>query len=196
MIYSTNYFGSIPYIQSIAQHKSILIDLFEVYKKQSWRNRTQIFESNGPLYLSVPVYRPNGSQTLVKDVLIDHKEDWRKDHWKAIESSYMHAPFFFYYGAQIRDLIYQDENQLYKFNLTILKQLLKWLDLDIQIALTEEYIPPKDITDYRISLDKKKFNLPQESYIQVFSDTQPFLPNLSILDLLMCEGPLARKFVL
>lgn len=196
MLYSTNYFGSIPYFQSIAPRDEIKIDLFEHYKKQTWRNRTQILESNGPMYLSVPVSRPNGSKSAVKDIHITHETDWRKDHWKAIQSSYKHAPYFFYYGPQIKSLIYQEEDRLYRFNLIILQQLLDWLDLEINISFTEEYVAPEGTEDFRISLDKKIFDIPQKSYIQVFSDKYPFFPNLSILDLLMNEGPLARNYIL
>src|SRR5690554_5114640 len=133
MLYSTNYFGSIPYFQSIAPRDEIKIDLFEHYKKQTWRNRTQILESNGPMYLSVPVARPNGSKTIVKNIRITYDIDWRKDHWKALQSSYKHASYFFYYGPQIKELIYQNEDILHLFNLNILKQLLIWLDLEIDI---------------------------------------------------------------
>ncbi|RFC53960.1 WbqC family protein [Brumimicrobium aurantiacum] len=196
MIYSTNYFGSIPYFQSIVKGSKIVIDLHEHYKKQTWRNRTQILESNGPMYLSVPVIRPNGSKTPVKDVKISNETNWRKDHWKAIQSSYQHAPYFFYYGPQIKALIFHEEELLYKFNRYIMEQLFSWLDLDIEVSYSEEYIIPKDEEDYRIALDHKKFAIEQKEYIQVFSDKYPFFPNLSILDLLMNEGPLARNYIL
>jgi hypothetical protein len=196
MIYSTNYFGSIPYFQSIAQCNAIVIDIHEHYKKQTWRNRTQILESNGPMYLSVPVMRPNGSKTPVENIRITYDIDWRKDHWKALQSSYKHAPYFFYYGEQIKELIYQEENSLHVFNLKILKQLLTWLDLEIDVSFSKEYKIPEGPADFRIALDKKQFDLPQEKYIQVFSDKYPFSSNLSIIDLLMNEGPLARNYIL
>ncbi|MBW7869061.1 MAG: WbqC family protein [Brumimicrobium sp.] len=196
MLYSTNYFGSIPYFQSLAKHKEIVIDIHEIYKKQSWRNRTKILESNGPMYLSVPVSRPKGNETPVGDVLITYDTNWRKDHWNALESSYHHAPYFFYYGEMIKDLIYMEESILYRFNTRILEQLLKWLDLDIAISYSSEYVPPKDDLDKRIALDKKEFDITQSPYIQVFSDKFEFYPNLSILDLLMNEGPLARNYLI
>jgi len=196
MIYSTNYFGSIPYFQSIAKHSEIVIDLHEHYKKQTWRNRTQILESNGPMYLSVPVMRPNGSKSPIKEIRITYDTDWRKDHWKALQSSYQHAPFFFYYGTQIKDLIYQEEESLHLFNLKILKQLLIWLDIEISISFSNEYIVPNGPEDFRIALDQKLFTIPQNKYFQVFSDKYPFHPNLSIIDLLMNEGPLARNYII
>jgi hypothetical protein len=148
------------------------------------------------MYLSVPVERPNGSKSIVKEITLNEDTNWRKDHWKAIESSYKHAPFFFYYGPLVKNLIYQEEEFLYKFNHNIFLVLLEWLDLKLEINYTEEYIPPVDKTDPRVKLDTKKYNIPQRSYIQVFSDKFDFVPNLSILDLLMNEGPLARNYIL
>lgn len=195
MLISTNYFGSIPYFQEIARFDEITIDLHELYKKQTWRNRTRILGSNGPLYLSVPVIKPDGSASTVGEVRITDETDWRKDHWKAIESSYTHAPFYFYYGPQIKKLIYHEEELLVDFNTIILNQILEWLDLQIEIRYSEKYIAPESKQDLRITLDKKVFDLSQKTYIQVFSDKLPFHPNLSIIDLLMNEGPLARNFI-
>lgn len=196
MLFSTNYFGELPYFQALAKYEEITIDVHEFYKKQTWRNRTQILGSNGPMYLSVPVLRPNGSKSIVKEIEVANETNWRKDHWKAIESSYKHAPFFFYYGPLVKDLIYRKEKLLINYNQHILLMVLNWLDLTIKVNYSEEYVAPASPSDYRVSLDKKKFEQKQRKYIQVFSDKMPFYPNLSILDLLMNEGPIARNFII
>lgn len=196
MLFSTNYFGELPYFQALAKYDEITIDIHEFYKKQTWRNRTQILGSNGPMYLSVPVLRPNGSKSTIKEIEIGNETNWRKDHWKAIESSYKHAPYFFYYGPLVKELIYREEKLLIDYNQHILETVLAWLDLNINVKHSEEYVAPESPNDYRVSLDKKKFGQEQRKYIQVFSDKMSFYPNLSILDLLMNEGPIARNFIL
>lgn len=196
MLFSSYYFGPIPYFQELAKYDSIELDLHEYYKKQTWRNRTEILGSNGNQLLSVPVLRPNGSASIMKEIRITDDTNWRKDHWKAIESSYKHAPYFFYYGPQIKELIYTKIDSLVEYNTFILKTLLNWLDLEIAITFSEQYQAPKNPNDYRVKLDVKKYNLKQKSYIQVFSDKSEFQPNLSIIDLLMNEGPLSRKFLM
>lgn len=196
MLFSTNYFGELPYFQALAKYEEITIDIHEFYKKQTWRNRTQILGSNGPMYLSIPVLRPNGSKSIVQEIEIANETNWRKDHWKAIESSYKHSPYFFYYGSLVKDLIYRKEKLLIDYNQFILKTVLSWLDLNINVKYSKEYIAPESPNDHRVFLDKKKFGQEQRKYIQVFSDKMPFYSNLSILDLLMNEGPIARNFVL
>lgn len=195
MLFSTNYFGELPYFQALAKYEEITIDVHEFYKKQTWRNRTQILGSNGPMYLSVPVLRPKGSKSIIQEIEIAEETSWRKDHWKAIESSYKHAPYFFYYGPLVKDLIYRKEKLLIDYNQYILKTVLSWLDLNINVEFSEKYIAPESPNDYRVSLDTKKFEQEQRKYIQVFSDKMPFYSNLSILDLLMNEGPITRNFV-
>ena len=194
-IFSTAYFGEIPYFQSLLKYDEVLIDSKERYKKQSWRNRTCILSSNGPLLLSVPVIKPNGSLSIVEEISISYDTNWQKDHWKAIESAYTHAPYFFYYGEMIKDIIYAGHDNLLDYNIFILKKILNWLSIEIEVDFSSEYFPPKDKTDYRVLLGEKKFNIKQESYIQVFSDKLDFYPNLSILDLLMNQGPMARKYL-
>jgi hypothetical protein len=195
-VFSSVYFGEIPYYQALAEYKEIYIDPLEYYKKQTWRSRTCILTGNGPLILSVPVERLHGKETRMQEALISEEvKDWRKDHWKAIESAYMHAPYFFYYGEQVKELIYQPTPYLLEFNRAILQQVLNWLDLSIHVKSLEKPIQLGIEKDYRILLNSKKFIAHTEPYIQVFSDKMDFIPQLSILDLLMNQGPLARKYV-
>ncbi len=83
LIVSTNYFGSIPFYCELAKYERVIIDGGERYEKQTQRTRTSILSANGPLHLSIPVIRPNGKDTLVKDIQISTSENWQKDHWKS-----------------------------------------------------------------------------------------------------------------
>ncbi len=195
MLFSTSYFGTIPYFQELVKQSTILIDAHENYQKQTWRNRTAILSADGTFLISVPVERPYGKNTKIKDVVISNATNWQKDHWKAIESCYKHAPFFYYYEERIHELIYQKEQNLLAFNSQILKQLLDWLDFEIIFEFSEQEFPYCGKDDIRILLNQKVLSFPQEKYIQVFSDVQPFTPNLSILDLLLNEGPMARNYL-
>lgn len=188
---STAYFGPIHYYQVLINNVCA-IETKEHFVKQSIRTRCSIHTSNGVLNLSVPVIKPFGSKTKIEDVLICDKQNWRKDHWKAIESSYSSAPYFDYFGLEIKDLLETKESNLIHFNDKIQRQILSFFDLEeTNYSFTKEYSSEKR-NDFRMNIPE---NIPTFPYIQVFFKEQRFVPNLSILDALFCEGPMARLWL-
>jgi hypothetical protein len=55
------------------------------------------------------------------------------------------------------------------------------------------FISPEEALDFRNDEFNNCSNI--LSYTQVFSPTNQFEPNMSILDLVFCEGPLARRWI-
>ena len=96
IVLSSVYAGNIDYYSSLIASKSAIIDIHEFFRKQSYRNRCVIAGANGPLNLIVPIQRESG-KTKVKDIKIDHSQNWKKIHWKSLESAYRTSPYFEYY---------------------------------------------------------------------------------------------------
>jgi len=194
IVFPIAYFGPIAYYRQLVSSKQFFIEQHETYVKQTIRNRTTIYSSNGSLDLSIPVKKVFGNKTITKDIQISYDEDWIKNHWKALESAYMHTPYFEHYGSEVFQLISSKETSLLNFNLTILNSIIKWLDLDVYFNCTESY-------SKNVGEDFRTFNFNQPnvddktSYYQVFSGNHGYIPNLSLLDLLFHEGPLARKYL-
>ena len=194
IVFPIAYFGPISYFQQLVSSNKILFEKHETYVKQTIRNRTTIYSSNGTLELSIPVKKIFGNKTLTKDIQISYEEDWVKNHWKALESAYMHAPYFEHYGMEIYKLISTKEKSLINLNQTILNSIVKWLDLEIDFNCTDKYSKTVDLDFINVNFT----NLNDEKvyfYYQVFSEKHGFIPNLSILDLLFHEGPLARNII-
>lgn len=196
MIATTVYFGNLFFWSEVAKHNTLVLDNTDVYKKQSFRNRQEILSANGKLSLSIPVIRPNGSNTLSRDVQISFAEDWQKDHWKAIESAYKHAPYFWYYGEQIKSLIYQKTNSLVEFNGTITQAIKQFLSLEIEFVSMNDCKTISNNEDFRVLANNKKLEFKTQPYIQVFSDKREYENNLSIIDALMNLGPMARMLII
>ncbi len=193
-VFPIAYFGNIDYFRKMMSCEDVSIETKEHFIKQTVRSRCTILSANGPLVLSIPVERKNGSKTAIDEVLLSKETDWKKTHWKAIESAYSSAPYFEYYSPEVRELIYQEETSLVKFTAAITQRICEWLDLDVKLDYTREYANPSEINDFRT--DEFITSSSLKPYTQVFSPTNQFEANLSILDLVFCEGPLARRWII
>jgi hypothetical protein len=194
-IFPTAYFGNISYFRKMCSSPRIEIESKEHFIKQTLRSRCEILSANGVQKLSVPVVKIHGSKTATGDVEISHATDWRKDHWKAIESAYASSPYFDHYGMEVKALVYNEERNLILFNLAITKCMLSWLAIDINFTLTSTYEPSLHVYDFQNKVGEVKTET-VKPYIQVFSNSNTFVPDLSLLDLIFCEGPLARNWII
>lgn len=192
-VFPVAYFGPVAYYQQMVLAGTVAFEVFEHYVKQTLRNRMLILEPNGVQNLSVPVIRPHGNKTLTKHILISNAENWRKNHWKAIESAYSSSSYFDHYGSEVKELIdFQSEN-LVDFNQNIHQRIVKWLDLPVQDTFTDKYAENvSSEIDFRRSFKEAESD---HIYTQVFSPENKFVPGLSILDAIFNLGPMARKFV-
>ena len=192
-IFPLAYFGNIAYFRELIQAEKCILEIKEHFVKQTLRTRCEIATANGSLQLNIPVVRKNGSKTVLEAIEIAYDTDWRKSHWKAIESAYASAPFFDYYGSEVEELIYAKEKNLVQFNLNSTRRILSWLDISLELKTSGEYLNSAELTDFRGSDFCNSTAI--ASYQQVFNSAEEFNPNLSILDVIFCEGPMARNWV-
>jgi hypothetical protein len=176
---------------------SAIIDIYEHYIKQTYRNRCCIYGANGKLSLTVPVIKSTGNHTLMKDVLICYRQPWQQIHWRAISSAYSSSPYFLFYKDDLMLFYETPYTYLIDFNLKLLDTFLGWLGIAIHHTLTDQYKANlESYVDLRLLLNPKRkttFNNPP--YIQVFGDRFGFIPNLSIIDLLFNLGPDAGQYL-
>lgn len=192
-LFPTAYFGSIFYFRELVNASSPKIEQKEHFIKQTQRTRCEILGANGILSLSIPVIKHSGSKTPMEEVLLSEETNWRKIHWKAIESAYASSPYFDHYGMDVKQLIEQPEINLINFNNKITKTVFEWLHLESNFSLTEQYEVNINGTDFRSFNFEERLSVPY--YQQVFTDKESFISNLSILDLIFNEGPLARNWI-
>ena len=202
ILMNTAYFPPVQYMEQIKTCDEVLVEQFENYGKQSYRNRCDIMTANGVMTLSVPVAKGPSPKTLVKDIAIDYSTNWQKLHFKGIESAYKNSPFYDYYIDNFLPVFERKEKYLLDLNTRLLAELLDLLRLPRPVRLTDDYVPcPASAIDLRDTIHPKPSRrraeapLRAEPYHQTFADRYPFVPNLSVLDLLFNTGPDATAYL-
>ena len=190
------YFGTVNYYKTLFQFSNIKFEEYENYEKGSFRNRTPVPGANGVINLSVPLQKGRDQKAPFRDIKIDYRDKWMVLHMRALDACYNRAPFYEFYREGIRDLLYQEETYLMALDKKLVHWVLKMLKAKPHISATETYdrIVEGDIVDARNTVLPGKelnenLNFTVAEYDQVFRDRIGFKPNMSILDLLFCEGP-------
>jgi len=190
-ILQTTYFGPVQWYQKLKRFDHCLIEQYDSYQKQTYRNRCVIATTNGLQALTVPVEHTD-EKALMKDLRISDHNQWRRIHWNALMSAYSESPFFEYYADDIRPFFEKRYDFLIDFNEAIRQTICQLIDIQPQVEYTTDYVRQCD-NDYREVINTKH---PQPDsdfiprpYWQVFQQKHGFQPNLSILDLLFCMGP-------
>ncbi len=187
------YFGPVQWYQKLRRYDSCLIEQYDSYQKQTYRNRCLIATANGVQALTVPVEHSD-EKMLVKDLRISDHNQWRRIHWNALQSAYSESPFFDYYADDIHPFFERKYVFLVDFNEEIRQKMCELIDIQPQVEYTSEYNAPgscchdfRDVIHAKHPLPDPDFEA--KKYWQVFQHKHGFLPNLSILDLLFCMGP-------
>ncbi len=195
IILPSAYMPSVEYVARLLREECV-IDLGEHYVKRSERNRALILSANGVMPLTVHVENANRMRQPMCDVKIDYSKRWQHQHWVSILSAYKSSPYFDYFADSVEPFYHREWRYLVDYNRAYLQVLLRLLGAKCELRYSERYV---DAAEGELDLRPKHKNgstFVAEPYFQVFSDRMPFQPNLSILDLVMCEGPSAIDAVL
>ena len=139
----TTYFGPIQWYQKLYRYVHCLIEQYDSYQKQTYRNRCLIATANGIQALTVPVeHSPLTSHhsPLVKDLRISDHNQWRRVHWNALQSAYSESPFFDYYADDLHPFFERKYNYLIDFNEAIRQKICELIDIQPSVEYTSSYI--------------------------------------------------------
>ncbi len=221
LIIDIQYFPSINLYKNLYKFSNIVFDQYEAYEKMSFRNRCQVAGADGIVDLSIPLLKGRGQKTIVKDVRISDRQPWAAQHWKTIVSCYSRSPWFDHYRDEMEGFYRRRFDFLLDWDLACFEWSIRVLGIQIGVGLTEKWVDqnvPGEMSDWRGKMKPKDREVglggevekpggrkdaggrlvsPSQpvQYRQVFEERTGFIPNLSILDLLFCEGKNAAGYL-
>ncbi|MBP3763907.1 MAG: WbqC family protein [Bacteroidales bacterium] len=182
------------------QHADIQIESKETFPKQTYRNRALVMTAGGVRPLIVPVVRTHGNHTRTEETGIDYRTRWNIVHLRTIEAAYAASPYYLYYKDGLEQALTTRHDCLLDLNRALMEWLFKCLKISVKIEYTTDWMPSHPL-DFRNAFSPKTpahgtaSGAQYPPYYQVFSDRMPFVPDLSVVDLLFNLGPEAREYL-
>ena len=219
-IHQANYF---PYPGFF--HKINQADVFVIQDDVKFVNRTtnrnKIISSSEYTWINVPIKKGHKSLPIM-DVKINNEIPWGKINLKKICAGYNKAKFFHLYKDYFENLYKKEWNNIFDLNFETIKQVLRWLDIKVEIVIESELRVSGQPTERLVKVCKKlgadtyisgiggkryldeklfeknKIILKYQNYnpIRYLQHTsKSFISNLSIIDLLANVGSKSRKLL-
>lgn len=198
LVVETQFLPTLEFFCAVAHADEIVIEHYEHFVKQSYRNHTYINTANGKEKLIVPLTN-KGNRTAIKDIQVDYTLHWRNTQWRTLESAYRKSPYFEHYVDDLQKILFAHHKYLVDLNEALLSMCLTWLGWNKQLSKTSaHYLTIRECHDLRnVLLSKKPYTTRNffrpVSYTQVFG--QNFVENLSLVDLIFCKGPEAATII-
>jgi hypothetical protein len=196
MLVNLYYLPNTAYFGLISEQNEITLEINDFYQKQSYRNRCTIITSQKTENLVIPVHKIE-TKTVYKNIQIDYHQPWLRQHLGALKAAYGKSAFFEYYFPLFESVFSKKHHFLVDLNNELLTLCLKLLKLNIKIKFTQNY-NTNPAGNYREYFNPKTTtpdtqNTTWPPYNQNFG--QNFVANLSIIDLLFCQGPASKQFL-
>ena len=220
-IHQLHYLPWLRYFEKIAR-SDVFVALDNVqFTKNGWQNRNKIRTAEGTAVLSVPV-RASLGQSL-DEIRINDDTRWRRKHWRSIEQHYRNAPYFEDHAPFLRETYERAWEKLNDLNRHMLGYFVDALGVTTRIDYASELDVPGAATDRLVNLVRAvggrryysgAFAIEAYLDVRLFEAAEigielqqwesrrypqqydPFVPDLSIIDLLFNCGPESRDVLL
>ncbi len=205
--------------------KFVLADHLQfTQSSQDFFNRNRIRTNANPLgwvWLTVPIITHGRGHQKINEVEIDNSTPWARKQWQLIYFNYKRTPFFNMYSEFFEKLYSKKWEKLVDLNENIINYIKKELGIKTTIIRSSDHDFKGGKTDLIIELCKKfkadtyLSGLGGKNYMDlellkknnlkyIFSDFkhpvyhqrfEPFVENLSAIDLLFNEGPRSLEII-
>ncbi|MEK7448209.1 MAG: WbqC family protein [Planctomycetota bacterium] len=201
----------------------ILVDTVQFVKRGTfgWINRNRIRTAAGRPWLTVPVLTSGKYHQTIIETQIDNSRPWRRKHWQSILRAYEKTPYFKHYKIFFEDIYQREWQNLVDLNEVIIRYLIEQFNIKVLITKTSllnvqgqkadliidlckkvgadtyihgrhgrDYIDESKFAEHNVKCIRQEFKHPE--YKQSY---EPFMPDLSAIDLLFNCGPESAEII-
>ncbi len=200
----------------------VILDEVQFPRGTTWITRNRFKDHQGPLWITVPVWKRGLGLQRISAVRICHEGRWANKFLASLESAYGRAPYFKEHRDFFEEVFSTKYQRLLDLNMAIIDRLkgllrvgarfIRLSELGIEAAGDRRLIEICKMTGASQFLAQRParkflnpdlfeaegirlhfFNPPSPVYPQLWG---PFLPNLSAWDLLFNCGPKAHDILI
>lgn len=213
-VHQPQYFPYPGFFHKLAK-ADVYVIMDNVQYDRRFTNRNKIITPNGWTWLTVPIKKDHKFMPNMY-VEINNELPWRELHWKKIYQSYANAKYFSLYKDYLKSLFDRKWEFLFDLDFVTIKKVIEWLGLKIEVMRESElkiqgksterlinackavgadtyisgtggrdYIDEKLFEKHNIKFEYQKYSpIPYKQRL-----AKSFIPDLSIIDLLINAGP-------
>lgn len=131
-IHQPHYLPWLRFVDKIARSDVFVVLDDAAYTKNGWQNRNRIKCVQGWMYMTVPVLDAFGKRIL--EVEINNRERWRAKHWRALCTNYARAPFFNRYREKLEEIYLKEWGTVCDLSVHMLEFLLSALQIQTRVV--------------------------------------------------------------
>lgn len=217
------FFAPFPgfFAKALRSDMLVIMDAVQFPLGATWLTRNRFKNSQGTLWMSIPVWKKGLGLQRINEVKICHERPWAKKHLGSLETAYANAPFFEDHLSFLETLFSERFEKLIDLNLNIIQYLKKHLGISARVTLLSDLGIEAKEPQLSVEIAKKLgashflaqnsakkhlderafrkagieltfFNPRPSVYPQLWG---PFIPNLSTFDLIFNCGPKASDIL-
>jgi len=200
----------------------VILDSVQFPRRTTWISRNRFKNSQGTLWMTVPVWKKGLGLQKIGDVKICYDFHWTRKHLESLRAAYANAPYFADHLPFVEELFSSNFERLIDLNLKIIRYIMKELRIRTELVLLSELgveargdLLPVEICrkmgSFHFAAQKpagkyldgdlfreagirlEYFRVPTPVYPQLWGD---FIPDLSAFDLIFNCGPKAREILI
>ena len=219
-IHQPNYFPYSGFFHKLSLADTLVL-LDNTQFQFDYTNRNKILKPDGKWTRIIVPIKKHQKFLPINQVEIDNDKSWKDKNLNLLLSCYENTKYFYLYEKFIKKLFSTEWKYLFDINFEIIKKCIEWLDIKINVIKESELNIEGQNSEKLVNICKKlnadtyvsgsggknylNENLFLKNNIRVIyqnfsrniypQNSSVFVPDLSIIDLLVNLGPNSKSFL-